>query len=377
MNDLERALREAEIPDAVAARERARRTVLAAHRPVRRRPRLALVWVAVACGLAAVVFSARDTGPARALEQRVRNVFTAPTPAADPGGRPPLPGRLLVLDRGALFVVSAAASARQIGAGTRRDVVAARAVRRRGARADARRDRTRRRPCAGRCAARRRCSSRAGRRAACTSRTAPAGTCGSSTATGSTTCSRGASMAAVAAGVATERAAARVAWAATDGTVTVEDADTAKVAVEHRSGPGPSARVVGRRPRGCWSPACATVRSTTLAAASRRRRGVPAGGSSPWRSSRATRARRVLRGRQTTVTVDGRTVLSASRAGCATSSGHPTGDGCSRAGRAPTTGSSCAATRSRPSGTASAPDARTRGWTVPGDGVDGSRGRRG
>ena len=116
MNDLERALREAEIPDAVAARERARRTVLAAHRPVRRRPRLALVWVAVACGLAAIVFSARETGPARTIEQRMRNVFAAPAPAPTPAPTT-LSGRLLVLDSGAVFV-QRGGKRTEIGAGT-------------------------------------------------------------------------------------------------------------------------------------------------------------------------------------------------------------------------------------------------------------------
>jgi hypothetical protein len=98
--ELERALREAELPDAVAARERARRTVLAAHRPVRR-PRLVLVSVAVAAALAAVAASARDTGPARAIERQVRAVFTAPAPTAPPVA---LPGRVLVADEGELFV---------------------------------------------------------------------------------------------------------------------------------------------------------------------------------------------------------------------------------------------------------------------------------
>ncbi|MDA0171091.1 hypothetical protein OJ998_18445 [Solirubrobacter taibaiensis] len=116
MNELERALREAEVPDAVAARERARQTVLAAHRPVRRRPRLALVYAAIACAVAAVVFSARDTGPARAIERQVRSVFAAPTPTLTPTATT-LPGRLLVLDSGALFVVRGGKRA-EIGAGT-------------------------------------------------------------------------------------------------------------------------------------------------------------------------------------------------------------------------------------------------------------------
>ncbi|MBE2316930.1 hypothetical protein DVA67_013185 [Solirubrobacter sp. CPCC 204708] len=103
-DELERALREAEVPDAVAARERARRTVLAAHRPSPRRPRLSLVVAAVAVALTALVFSARDTGPARALERRVREVFVAPTPTptATPAA---LAGRLLVTDGHELFLL--------------------------------------------------------------------------------------------------------------------------------------------------------------------------------------------------------------------------------------------------------------------------------
>jgi len=103
--ELERALRETEVPDAGAARERARRTVLAAHRPARRRVRASTVWVAVAATVAAVIFTARDTGPARAIEQRVRAVLTAPTPAPTPAPSG-LAGRMLVTEDGELFVVS-------------------------------------------------------------------------------------------------------------------------------------------------------------------------------------------------------------------------------------------------------------------------------
>jgi ribosomal protein L25 (general stress protein Ctc) len=101
-DELERALREAEPPDAGAARERARRTVLAAHRPVRRRPRLSLALAAVATALAALALSARDTGPARALERGMRSVFAAPAPTPAPAV---LPGRLLVLDADGLALL--------------------------------------------------------------------------------------------------------------------------------------------------------------------------------------------------------------------------------------------------------------------------------
>lgn len=103
--DLERALREAELPDAVGARERARATVLAAHRQraPRRGPRAALVWAVVACAVAAVIFSVRDTRPAREVRERVRDVFAAPTPV--PVATPaPLSGRVLVTEGDELFV---------------------------------------------------------------------------------------------------------------------------------------------------------------------------------------------------------------------------------------------------------------------------------
>ncbi|MDA0183858.1 hypothetical protein OJ997_26365 [Solirubrobacter phytolaccae] len=106
-DELERALREADVPDAVGARERARRTVLTAHgqRSPRRAPRAALVWAVVACAVAAVVFSARDTQPAREVRERVRDVFAAPTPA--PTAAPAaLSGRVLVTEGDELFVVA-------------------------------------------------------------------------------------------------------------------------------------------------------------------------------------------------------------------------------------------------------------------------------
>lgn len=105
--ELQRALRDVDVPDAVGARERARATVLAAHREraPRRGPRAALVWAVVACAVAAVAFSARDTRPAREVRERVRDVFTAPAPVptATPAA---LPGRVLVSEGDELFLVA-------------------------------------------------------------------------------------------------------------------------------------------------------------------------------------------------------------------------------------------------------------------------------
>ena len=110
---LERALQEAEPPDAGPARERARRTVLAAHAQARPRGRVRraapLVWAALAATLAAVVITQRDSGPAQAVERLVRDIVQvpakpAPTPVADlelPAG-----GRLLVSDADGLYVVA-------------------------------------------------------------------------------------------------------------------------------------------------------------------------------------------------------------------------------------------------------------------------------
>ena len=112
---LERALAEAEPPDAGPARERARRTVLAAHGQARPRQRVRraapLVWAAVAATLAALVVTQRDSGPAQAVERLVRDIVQvpakpapAPTPVADLAL--PASGRLLVSDSSGLFVVA-------------------------------------------------------------------------------------------------------------------------------------------------------------------------------------------------------------------------------------------------------------------------------
>ena len=86
---LERALREAEPPDAGPARERARRTVLAqAPRAAPARRRAApLVWAALAAVLAAFVVTQRDSGPAQAVERLVRDIVSEPRPAPAPVSR--------------------------------------------------------------------------------------------------------------------------------------------------------------------------------------------------------------------------------------------------------------------------------------------------
>jgi hypothetical protein len=111
---LERALREAEPPDAVQARERARATVLSAHAQTRSRARLRraapLVWAALAAVLAALFVTQRDSGPAQAVERLVRDIVHEPkaTPGPTPKSSLALPaaGRLLVTASDGLFVVT-------------------------------------------------------------------------------------------------------------------------------------------------------------------------------------------------------------------------------------------------------------------------------
>jgi len=108
---LERALREAEPPDAGPARERARRTVLAAHAAHRSRRRVRravpLVWAALAAILAALVVTQRDSGPAQAVERLVRDIVREPKPAPRPAAALPASGRLLVSGPNGLYAVSA------------------------------------------------------------------------------------------------------------------------------------------------------------------------------------------------------------------------------------------------------------------------------
>ena len=119
---LEQALRAAEPPDAGPARERARRTVLAAHaqsRPRGRARRAApLVWAALAATLAALVVTQRDSGPAQAVERLVRDIVRAPAkPAPTPVADLALPagGRLLVSDKDGLFVVTRSGKRTRLG----------------------------------------------------------------------------------------------------------------------------------------------------------------------------------------------------------------------------------------------------------------------
>jgi hypothetical protein len=106
---LERGLREAEPPDAGPARERARKTVLA-QAPARRRARRKspLVWAVVAAVLAALVITQRDSGPAQAVERLMRDIVNVPKPAPAPVSELALPttGRLLVRGSAGLFVVA-------------------------------------------------------------------------------------------------------------------------------------------------------------------------------------------------------------------------------------------------------------------------------
>src|SRR5262245_56053020 len=99
VDDLERALSEAEPPDAGPARERARRTVLAAHHQTRSRRRVRrvapLISAAVAVVLAALVVTQRDSGPVQAFERRVREIVNEPKPTPTPAAPLPASGRLL------------------------------------------------------------------------------------------------------------------------------------------------------------------------------------------------------------------------------------------------------------------------------------------
>ena len=112
LDALERALREAEPPDAGPARERARRTVLAVHAEARSRRRARrvapLVYAALAAVLAMLVVTQRESGPAQAVERLVRDIVREPkaTPAPKPAAALPASGRLLVSGADGLFAVS-------------------------------------------------------------------------------------------------------------------------------------------------------------------------------------------------------------------------------------------------------------------------------
>jgi hypothetical protein len=119
IDDLERALRETPLPDEVAARERARQTVAAAHAEAapRRRPRARLVWVAAVAAAVAVGVAQRDSDLARGVEDWVRAVVKQPTPAPTPvnGRALPARGTLLVSDAGGLYVVTRDGARTRIG----------------------------------------------------------------------------------------------------------------------------------------------------------------------------------------------------------------------------------------------------------------------
>ena len=240
---LERALRETEPPDAGPARERARRTVLAAHAQARPRGRVRrsapLVWAALAATLVAIVVTQRDSGAAQAVERLVRDIVR---PAAKPAPTPvanlalPTAGRLLVSDADGLFVVARSGKRTRLG---RYDDAAwspnGLYVAASGGRTLVALDPTTRRT---------RWTLRPGARVSLP-RWSPGGLHIAYRAGGALRIVwgngehdvlAGRDMAPVA--PAWRPGAARtVAWAADDGTVTVEDADTAKVLWTHEGGP--------------------------------------------------------------------------------------------------------------------------------------------
>ena len=116
---LERALRETPLPEEVPARERARQTVTAAHAQAvpRRRPRTRLVWVTAVAVAVAVGVSQRDSGFAREVGGWVRAVVKQPAPTATPvsGLELPTRGRLLVSEASGLYVVERNGKRRRVG----------------------------------------------------------------------------------------------------------------------------------------------------------------------------------------------------------------------------------------------------------------------
>jgi hypothetical protein len=310
MNDLERSLREAELPDEVAARERARRTVLAAHTQAapRRRVRASLVWIAVAVMAVAIVVSQRDSGPAQALERAWRAAVDKPAPPKPVSGLElPAAGRLLVTERGTLYVVERSGKRQRVGTwadatwspkGLFIGATAAKTLAAIEPDGDVRWKLTRPDPVS-------------------VPRWAPDGTHIAYRSGATLRIVYGNGLHDVLAGrrMAPVAPAWRpsdrhtLAWAATDGTVTVEDADTAKVLWTVRSGP------VRRL---AWSADGRTLlvageRAYTLAGDTRRRIRLPAGSGlvgatfAP-RGDRLALAR--FDGRQTVVSIDGQVALS-------------------------------------------------------------------
>jgi Tol biopolymer transport system component len=116
---LERALRETPLPEEVAARERARQTVAAAHAQAtpRRRARTRLVWVAALALAMTVGVSQRDSGIAREVGGWVRAVVKqpTPTPTSVSGFELPADGKLLVSEASGLYVVERNGKRRRLG----------------------------------------------------------------------------------------------------------------------------------------------------------------------------------------------------------------------------------------------------------------------
>jgi hypothetical protein len=117
---LERALSETPLPEEVAARERARQTLVAAHAqaaPRRRSRSVRLVWVAALAAAITVGVSQRDSGLAHEVSDWMRAVVKQPTPTATPvsGLELPAAGRLLVSEDSGLWVVERSGKRKRLG----------------------------------------------------------------------------------------------------------------------------------------------------------------------------------------------------------------------------------------------------------------------
>ena len=119
-DELERGLREAELPDEVPARERARRTVLAAHTEAvapRRTRRAQMLWLTAVAAVAGLV--AAQLSPAQPFERIWRTVVKQPTATPAPprsGLELPARGKLLVTEGDALYLVESTGKRRRLGA---------------------------------------------------------------------------------------------------------------------------------------------------------------------------------------------------------------------------------------------------------------------